>query len=745
MSALGISLAPALLFTLFAALFIGLLANTLWLRNRYTLLLTVYALLMSLQLPQLINAAPDNAGAGLWRDLAAVAAMLSAGLFVSLVQQNLPALQLQQSRKFVRILQRATLLLAIALCAWLVLLHPVRPPGNWLLAPVALLYCSAFVLALWQYAVAIRYVGPLALASTGCGLFALRIIVGDAAAEPGAGNSHTAGLLLWLEACSVTMLATLLQGAGAEKPGPKHLNNLQHRQKVATLAPLINASRHELRAPLTDIIGLADLIGDQPLDRQQRDHLVALQDTARKALYNINDLFSYRAQGADSAGHSSLHAEYFQPEIFIEECCQYFRQQVDAGECDLVVDMHPEVPLSLQANVHILRQSMLLILEFLLAEKRVKKLFIEAELAGPDCLSIIFFTGDRGNPEQMDRATLDSDSSLATAFTLVRENSATLSFARRENDKYQKHKPDPAYVVLQLGFPIQIAPRDLQQAISADSLSGCRALVVEDSATARAVIEAYLQRWNMQVHAAATAAEARALLLNQAALDQRVDVVIVDYKLPDGTGLELVAALLREAAMTPMPALIMVSNSINTISARSARNHGIHHILEKPVLAESLKLTLVESLLLQSALRAESTPTTRNTTDAQTDAAEKPRALLVEDDPISQTVTSAQLAQCGWTCDSAGNGKTGIARFREFDYDLVILDCSLPDIPGLEVAKKMLALERSRDARKDQHVFIVSLSSDNAPQLAKRSAAAGLDAHWVKPVTRADLEKIKRN
>lgn len=707
----------------------GLLASAALLRERMAVFASLFALCVALQLAaQLQQVAVEDSLAGL--PLATAAALLAAGLLATMVQQCLLDTDRRHSRKLIRSLQLATLLLAGAAIYRGSVASTLLPAQIFSFATLAL-YLAALYLAARHFLHDTRRVGTLALALAGAGLFALKNLV-YSGNQPG---GSLAALAL-LEAVAVIALALYLCGRKRLESRDAQLAQLQHQQAVATLAPLLDTSRHDLRAPLTDIIGLAELISDQPLDKQQRNQLASLVNTAHRALHNINTLFSYKPLPLEN--DASL--QQCDPEALVDECFQYYRLELDTIDAEIVVNLDPGLPQMLFCRASTLRQLLLAVFEFLLVDRQLRSLLIDVRVTAGESLNFAFHSPALAEYALQPSPEAAEPTSLATARALSLQSNGMLRFVAAAGEQGQGTQASNA--CLQLAFPARVEPDRAGQSQAPHSLHGRRVLLVDDSAVARKVLGDCLDRWEMQVSYAATAAEARAVMLNAASLGQHIDVAIIDYKLPDATGLQLVAELIDQSSLGPMPALVMVSSSASAISPRSARNHGIHHILEKPVMAATLQQTLLKSLLLHSSMG--SAPQGNGVAGGgDLMATDKLRVLLVEDELISRKVSSAQIARQGWQCDTASSGKEAIARFRERDYDLVLLDCQLPDLSGFDVAGKIREIDAQRRARGRPATRLVSVSADDDPALAGQSVAAGFDAHRVKPIDRHMLLELK--
>jgi two-component system sensor histidine kinase/response regulator len=156
------------------------------------------------------------------------------------------------------------------------------------------------------------------------------------------------------------------------------------------------------------------------------------------------------------------------------------------------------------------------------------------------------------------------------------------------------------------------------------------------------------------------------------------------------------------------------------------QTHALHVCVDRAVAnyVKNEKLSATREFTL-----SESTPSYGNNI--------KPRALLVEDDPIIQKVHCKYLENIGFVVDIAGNGKQALALYKRDYYAIVFLDGGLPDINGFEIAK----IIRSQDVSDQQQVLIM-LSAFDYDDVKEKCQASGINAFAVKPVSIPQLREL---
>ncbi len=117
------------------------------------------------------------------------------------------------------------------------------------------------------------------------------------------------------------------------------------------------------------------------------------------------------------------------------------------------------------------------------------------------------------------------------------------------------------------------------------------------------------------------------------------------------------------------------------------------------------------------------------------------QVLLVEDNPVNQMMTRAQLRKIGCACDVAANGVEALAALAKGRYDLVLMDCMMPEMDGYEATRRIRAQERDAKAGR---LPIVALTANALESELDKCRDAGMDDHLTKPCSIGDLQAAVR-
>jgi two-component system, sensor histidine kinase RetS len=263
------------------------------------------------------------------------------------------------------------------------------------------------------------------------------------------------------------------------------------------------------------------------------------------------------------------------------------------------------------------------------------------------------------------------------------------------------------------------------------ALSGRHMLVVDDSSTVTRVIRHQALSWGMRVTVCHDPREALASIRMQANLNDPYDVVLLDHLMPGMNGMQLATRIHEDLLISHPLVLVMLTGVQDAPTANLARNVGIHKVLAKPVSGKRLRRALIEALGMMTS------PSQRADDNALPDPAL--RILVAEDHLLSQKVIRGMLGKLGLDADIVNNGLEALAALQEKQYDVILMDCEMPEMDGFEATRQIRALERRTG---NKPVPIIALTAHILREHRERSLNAGMNAHVAKPVELGSLAEV---
>lgn len=509
------------------------------------------------------------------------------------------------------------------------------------------------------------------------------------------------------------------------------INAAKKEQQVATISPLLGNSRHDLRASLSDIIGLSELIIESPLDYSQQKNIIDIQRSGRKALDHINQLFSF--QGQDK--REIQNQEPFNLSALLSECTQYYGNQADQLKKEIIIDIAADFPDYWTGSHEQIRQIMMHILEHFLDNSDFQDLRIKPANHSSQSLDIIFsLISSKNNINK----PIDKVADISIAKIIVQKLGGQLDI---------EHYPDRW--LLTVNIPAMINDNQSKQHFDLDLLRNRRVIIIDDSKTSCDVIESYLARWDITTFKAHNFNDALAIIHHQASIEQNIDLALIDFVMPNIDGITASQRLRADPEVPGDLSIIIMSNAASFIDLNIAKNHGVKRVLDKPVLAHTLQLVLLEEFFFLRSLadEAKSISLKEQTPDALTD--ETPNAidneinvLLVEDNPVSAKIVCVMLNRLSLKYSHVKTGEEALAKVQTERFHIVLMDCDLPDESGFTTTRKIRDHQRNNNNMNKSPISIIALTAYDNAESYQQSVDAGMNDYLSKPINLTQLDKI---
>ena len=265
-------------------------------------------------------------------------------------------------------------------------------------------------------------------------------------------------------------------------------------------------------------------------------------------------------------------------------------------------------------------------------------------------------------------------------------------------------------------------------------LTGARVLLVESSAMHRGILHAQLTNWQMSVRLAETPKQAVELLGEAASRSVPYDMAVIDLGVPGMDAIEL-ARSIRERTDIGNVRLVMMTRRHADI--RAAHDAGFNACLVKPV----RQTVLYESLVNVMAGRAQEAlaPATTPNPAAATPAAIRGHVLLVEDNVINQQVALGILQISGYSVTVVNNGREALDAHAQGGFDLILMDCHMPEMDGYEATRALRQREAASSAKR---IPIIALTANAMARDREECLEAGMDDHLSKPFNMLALQEL---
>jgi CheY-like chemotaxis protein len=266
---------------------------------------------------------------------------------------------------------------------------------------------------------------------------------------------------------------------------------------------------------------------------------------------------------------------------------------------------------------------------------------------------------------------------------------------------------------------------------------GAPVLVVDDNATNRLLVLSLLQAWGYRGVETSGATEALIALRAAAAAGDPFEVALLDMAMPDIDGLEL-AQRIKQTPAISATRLILLS-SLGRVVAEAA---GVTPLFEAQLSKPLRQTQLRTALALAVAGGVEATraaPATAVDVPVAPAGRHRFNILLAEDNVLNQKVALLILERLGYQADVATNGREAVAAIQAKCYDLILMDCHMPEVDGFTATATIRSPE---NGALDPNVPIIALTEDAMPADRARCLAVGMNDYLAKPIQAAQLAKV---
>ncbi|HNL80092.1 MAG TPA: response regulator, partial [Agitococcus sp.] len=269
------------------------------------------------------------------------------------------------------------------------------------------------------------------------------------------------------------------------------------------------------------------------------------------------------------------------------------------------------------------------------------------------------------------------------------------------------------------------------------ALEGLKILFVDDSIDFGKIMVEQAQAWGMVAEIAANGVEGLKLLREAHVQQKPFDIVALDMRMPDMTGLEVALAMAEDPQLQSTKRVLLTAMRMPP-SEEELQQAGLSLVIQKPTSANSLRDALLKLLGCQEQYRSSSEK--RQDIGIIKHILQGKNVLIAEDNQVNQMVIVGMLKRLGMTADIAKNGEEALALYQQNyeRYQLVLMDCEMPEIDGYQATQQIRAFEHEYNLKS---VTIVALTAHAMRDQQQRCVQAGMDDFLTKPLA---FERLKQ-
>ncbi len=495
---------------------------------------------------------------------------------------------------------------------------------------------------------------------------------------------------------------------------------------------------HEIRTPMNGVLGMTELLASTSLTERQHHFVDTVRQSGETLLTLINDILDF---SKIEAGKLELDHDDFNLHDTVEELGELFAARAHHKGVELICTIHDDVPLMVCGDPVRLRQILMNLLSNAIKFTSHGEIVLRVapSVEAPALLHFeVCDTGIGIAPEL--HARIFDVFSQADGSTTRRYGGTGLGLAiakqlvtMMEGSLGVESKPGHG---ARFWFTARLDTSSINAQITPvphQALLGLQVLIVDDNATNRSILHHQTSAWGMHNASAANGSQALEMLHTAAARGTPYDLAILDMHMPEMDGIEL-ARIIKAAPAIAAVHLVMLTSGGLDGDTHEIRQCAIEQCLRKPVRQSLLHNCLVT--VMRSAMVTPATSTASETSPPAEQAAFDGHVLLAEDNPVNQEVALYMLENLGCRVDTVSTGREAVEAAAHTVYDLILMDCQMPDMDGFAATR---AIKADEPAAAQNSLPIIAVTAHAMQGDREECLAAGMDDYLSKPFTLEEL------
>ncbi len=497
---------------------------------------------------------------------------------------------------------------------------------------------------------------------------------------------------------------------------------------------------HEIRTPMNGVIGMTEILARTPLSETQRHYVETIHNSGDTLLTLINDILDF---SKIEAGKLEIQSAPIDLRDLVERTAEQLAERAQRKGLNLLVDYPSSVPTAVNGDPIRIRQIVTNLLgnaiKFTQEGEVSVRVTLESPASGQDeparIKIAVIDTGSGISPEgqaklfqsfsQVDGASTRVHGGTGLGLSICKQLSALMGGTISVDSEIGKGST--FWVILP--FPIQSdAPAPVDSDTAFADLCLCAAV---NSSSTRHVLAQYFSSWGISPHMADSEGEFLEHIMTGLATEQGPVVAVIDERFDGLTDTQIVQTLLSDSTLQSVKIIRLVS-LIRRAEIEQETPSALMHYVTKPIRFHALHHALIhaiadEPIATQHEQPVPSAPTLSG------------HILLGEDNPVNQEIALLMLQSMGCTVTVAQNGREALEHAQRSHYDVILMDCQMPEMDGFEATTRIREWERHESRAP---IPIIALTAHATPGDREQCLAKGMSDYISKPFSMGQLRTV---